>query len=240
MAADPDLTWTELGCRVGGRHRSTVQREVDRNGGRSAYRAGAAQARAVRLRPCRIAKLISDPALAADVRARLKAGFSPAAIAHLSHGASTETIYLGVYSGVLGVKACDVLRSRRHRRRRRNAADHRAPSHFLGAFTSIHDRPPAIDERAEFGHWEGDLIIGARNASALITLNERVSKVHTVLDLPGGYTAERVADRLGGWAATMPHDVLRSITWDRGSEMAHWSGLEWGADVYFADAHSPW
>ena len=141
MAADPDLTWTELGCRVGGRHRSTVQREVDRNGGRSAYRAGAAQARAVRLRPCRIAKLISDPALAADVRARLKAGFSPAAIAHLSHGASTETIYLGVYSGVLGVKACDVLRSRRHRRRRRNAADHRAPSHFLGAFTSIHDRP---------------------------------------------------------------------------------------------------
>ncbi len=228
MAADPDLTWTELGCRVGGRHRSTVQREVDRNGGRSAYRAGAAQARAVRLRPCRIAKLISDPALAADVRARLKAGFSPAAIAHLLHGASTETIYQGVYSGVLGVKACDVLRSRRHRRRRRNAADHRAPSHLLGAFTSIHDRPPAFDERAEFGHWEGDLIIGARNASAL--------------DLPGGYTAERVADRLGGWAATMPHDVLRSITWDRGSEMAHWSGLtlEWGADVYFADAHSPW
>jgi IS30 family transposase len=154
----------------------------------------------------------------------------------------TETIYAGIYGGTLGVKATDVLRSRRHRRRRRNAADHRAPSHFLGVFASIHDRPAAIDERAEFAHWEGDLIIGKANASALITLNERVSKVQRILDLPGGYTAEAVAERLDRWAADMPHDVLASLTWDRGSEMAHWQQLrmQWGIEVYFADAHSPW
>ena len=156
LAADPDVTWTVIG-RIIGRHRSTVQREVDRNGGRHAYRAGTAQARAVRLRPCRAAKLATTPELAARIAARLRKGYSPAGTARLEGGVCTETIYQGVYNGTLGVKARDVLRSRRHRRRRRNTADHRAPSHFLGVFNSIHDRPPAIDERAEFAHWEGDL-----------------------------------------------------------------------------------
>ena len=99
-----------------------------------------------------------------------------------------------------------------------------------------------MGDRSEFGHWEGDLIIGARNASALITLNERVSRTQMVLNLPAGYRAEATAERLDRWVADMPHGVLRSLTWDRGSEMAHWQDLAigWGVDVYFADAHSPW
>jgi IS30 family transposase len=83
-----------------------------------------------------------------------------------------------------------------------------------------------IDERAEFAHWEGDLIIGKANGSALITLNERVSKVQRILDLPGSYTAGAVAERLDRWAADMPHEVLASLTWDRGSEMAPLGELE--------------
>jgi IS30 family transposase len=241
LAADPDVTWTEVGRRIG-RHRATVAREVARNGGRADYRAGRAHARAQSLRPCRPALLSRDRGLAAKVAAHLKAGYSPAGTAHLLGGVCTETIYRAVYTGTLDVKACDVLRSRRHRRRRRDHRDHRAVSHFLGAFTSIHDRPAAVADRVEFGHWEGDLIIGARNASALITLNERTSRTQIVLDLPHGYRAEPTIERLGGWAATMPHNVLKSITWDRGSEMAHWESLamQWGVDVYFADAHSPW
>lgn len=241
MAADPDVTWTELG-RLIGRHRCTVQREVARNGGRGGYRAGAAHARAVALRPCRPSTLSRDRGLAAKIAARLQTGYSPAGTAHLLGGVCTETIYQGVYSGVLGVKACDVLRSRRHTRRRRGQRRTHTASHFLGAFASIHDRPAAVTDRTEFGHWEGDLIVGARNASALITLNERTSRTQIVLDLPHGYRAEPTIERLSDWAATMPHTVLKSITWDRGSEMAHWETLamHWGVDVYFADAHSPW
>jgi IS30 family transposase len=241
LAADPALSWTAIaGCID--RHRGTVQREVDRNGGRHAYRAGAAHARAVRLRPCRSTMLITDRDLAERIATRLRTGYSPAGTARLVGGVCTETIYAGIYSGVLEVKARDVLRTRRHRRRRRNSADHRAPSHFLGSFVSIHDRPAAIDERDEFTHWEGDLIIGKANASALITLNERVSKLQHILDLPGGYGAEAVAERLDRWAGAMPANVLSSLTWDRGSEMALWQylAMKWGVDVYFADAHSPW
>ena len=240
LAAEPDLTWTELGCRIG-RHRSTVQREVDRNGGRHAYRAGTAQARAERLRPCRSAKF-ADAALAQTVRRHLKKGYSPAGTARLVGGVCAETIYQGVYRGLLDVRARDVLRTRRHRRRRRDDRKGRVTSHFLGAFTSIHDRPDAVDDRSELGHWEGDLIIGARNASALITLNERVSRTQVVLDLPHGYAAEPTCERLDRWAATMPGEVLRSITWDRGSEMADWEtvAMQWGVEFYFADAHSPW
>lgn len=241
LAADTHISWTVIG-RCIGRHRTTVQREVIRNGGRCGYRAGAAQTRAGRLRPRRGAMFTCDQALAARVRARLEAGYSPAGAAHLDGEVSTETIYQGVYGGLLGVAASDVLRTRRHRRRRRGQRRPQTASHFLGAFTSIHQRPTAINDRTEFGHWEGDLIIGARNASAVITLNERLSRRQIALDLPEGYRAEPTAARLDAWAATMPHDTLRSITWDRGSEMAHWNNLsmQWGVDVYFADPHSPW
>lgn len=87
----------------------------------------------------------------------------------------------------------------------------------------------------------GDLIIGARKATALITLSERCSRTQRILNLPGGYTAERVAERLDTCVATMPHDVLSSLSWDRGSEMAQWANLRasWGLGVCFADAHSP-
>lgn len=241
LAEDPTMTWTKLGERIG-RHRSTVQREVDRNGGRHHYRASRAGERARRLAPCRPPRLSTDAVLAAKVRSHLVAGYSPAQTAHLLGDIATETIYQGLYRGLLGVAATEVLRTRRHRRRRRHSHQPKTASHFLGPFVSIHDRPASIDDRSEFGHYEGDLIMGARNQTALITLIERVSRTQVVLDLPDGYSAPKVCERLDSWIATKPADELISITWDRGSEMADWRllTLEWDLDVYFADAHSPW
>lgn len=242
LAEDPVISWSELG-RLLGRHRCTIQREVARNGGRDAYRATDAQQRADRLRPCSRAKLASDPVLRGQVRGFLETGYSPAATSVLvGRAVSSETIYQGLYRGLLGLRPNRVLRSRRHRRRRRNDRRQQARTHVLGQFKTIHERPEAVQNRTEFGHWEGDLIIGARNASALITLVERVSRRQVILDLPDGYQADRVHRRLDAFVAATPENELLSLTWDRGSEMANWPLLTmaWGLDIYFADSHSPW
>jgi transposase, IS30 family len=239
LAGDAGANWSAIGLALG-RHRSTVQREVDRHGGRHRYRAGIAD-RAARRTCGRVAKLVADVGLGRRVRERLVAGYSPAGTARLVGGIAAETIYRAIYAGTLDVTARDVLRTRRHRRRPRGQRRGRA-NHFLGQFTSIHQRPAAVNDRSEFGHWEGDLIIGARNRTALVTLCERLSRRQVILDLPAGYRAEPTADRLASWIQTMPHPELRSLTWDRGSEMADWAGLAvaYGLDVYFCDPHSPW
>lgn len=241
LAEDQSVAWAVLG-RTLGRHRSSVQREVDTNGGRSRYRAAAAHRRAEQAKPCRQHRLVAEPALADQVRSHLEAGYSPAGTAHLLGGIGTETIYQGIYRGLLGVKATEVLRTRRHRRRPRNGRRAQTACHFLGAFTSIHDRPAEVEDRSEFGHWEGDLIIGERNRSALITLVERVTRTQVVLDLPDGHRSAATCARLDAWVATKPTAELRSITWDRGSEMADWRWITiaWTLHFYFADAHSPW
>lgn len=240
LAEDPLITWTALGDLLG-RHRSTVQREVDGNGGRRHYRASDAHGRAQQAKPCRKHRL-ADLELRAKVRTHLEAGYSPAGTAHLLGGIATETIYQGIYGGLLGVEARNVLRTRRHRRRARNGRRAQTASHFLGAFTSIHDRPAQAEDRSEFGHWEGDLIIGARNRSALITLVERVTRTQIVLNLPDGHRSRPTCARLNDWVGTKPSNELRSITWDRGSEMADWSWITaaWDLAFYFADARSPW
>lgn len=238
---DPDVAWAHIG-RALDRTASTVRREVERNGGRDTYDPDIAQRRAQISRPRRQPKLVTDPALAEAVAADLRAGYSPAGCSHRIGGVSTETIYQAIYTGILGVRAVDVLRTRRHRRRGRNSRRHRPDTHVLGRFRPISTRPAVVDARTEFGHWEGDLIIGAGNKSALITLNERCTRTQVVLDLPNGYGAERVADRLSAWVGTVAHNELRSLTWDRGSEMAQWENLRavWGLDVFFCDPHSPW
>lgn len=219
-----------------------MQREVDNSGGRTRYRATTAHDRALRVRPCRHHRLVADPALAERVRAHLETGYSPAGTAHLLGGIATETIYQGIYRDLLGVKANTVLRTRRHRRRPRNSRRTYSAAHFLGAFTSIHDRPVEVEDRSEFGHWEGDLIIGERNRSALITLVERTTRTHVVLNLPNGHRSAPTCARLDEWIGATPLRELRSITWDRGSEMANWEWITamWSIDFYFADAHPPW
>lgn len=107
----------------------------------------------------------------------------------------------------------------------------------------ISDRPPEIEDRAVPGHWEGDLITGTLNQSAIITLVERTTRYVMLGHLPGGeHTAEAVRDVLVALTATLPEHLRGSLTWDQGAEMAAHTSfrIESGVPVYFCDPASPW
>lgn len=247
LTEDPVVSCSVIGARIG-RHPTTIGRELTRNGGRGCYRAAAADADALarRARP-RDPILVTDPVLRARVTVDLEAGFSPAGIAaRLRHANGSrvcaETIYLAVYGHQLDVKPRECLRSRRPRRRRRSRHVDQPKTHVLGDFSPIGARPPTVDARIQPGHWEGDLIIGRRNQSALITLIERVTKMTFLADLPCGYQATECLAALCETFDQIPAHLRHSLTWDRGSEMADWPLLTDTFDlpIYFADAHSPW
>ena len=247
LTEDPVVSCAALARRIG-RHPTTIGRELERNGGRDRYQAATADARAARAR-CRPrpARLVTDEVLRAAVTADLRVGFSPAGIAarlaHRGRGrVCAETIYLAVYSHRLDVKPRECLRSRRLRRRRRNRDTDPPKTHVLGDFVAIGARPPTVDARIQPGHWEGDLIIGRGNRSALVTLIERVTKMTFLADLPCGYQASECLAALCETFDQIPAHLRHSLTWDRGSEMAQWPFLTDAFDlpVYFADAHSPW
>ena len=104
------------------------------------------------------------------------------------------------------------------------------------------DRPPAAADRSEPGHWEGDLIIGARNRTAVVTLTERVTR-HTLLAaLPNGYRAPHTAQAISDAFSRVPKPLQKTLTWDQGREMSEWCSVEQqtGLSVYFCDPRSPW
>lgn len=103
-------------------------------------------------------------------------------------------------------------------------------------------RPAEAEDRAVPGHWEGDLIIGKRNLSAIGTLVERSSGYTMLLHLPDGYTPEAVRDALAAKIKTLPAAMRRSLTWDQGPEMRDWKDVAVSADIaiYFCDPHKPW
>lgn len=247
LVEDPMMSWAELGRRVG-RHPATIAREVARHGGRDRYRAALADARATRSRRrTRPGRLGPGSELRERVTNELRAGFSPAGIAaRLRHDAGptvcTETIYTAIYRGRLDIKARECLRSRRPRRKHRQSRETPAKSHVLGDFATITERPITVNERIEPGHWEGDLIIGARNRSAAITLAERVTKFTKIIDLPNGYSAHDTLAGLVEACEQIPANLRLSITWDRGSEMANWADLAttYNLNIWFCDPHAPW
>ena len=106
----------------------------------------------------------------------------------------------------------------------------------------ISERPASVEDRALPGHWEGDLIIGAKGQSAVGTLVERSTRYTLLLYLPNGHTAVEVQDAIIGKLADVPHSLRLSLTWDQGSELAQHRkiGSQLGLDVYFCDPHSPW
>src|SRR5664280_2819302 len=170
LVDDPIAGFASMAC-VLGRDASTISREINRNGVRDRYRATDAQRRAdqERTRP-RQNPLTADPVLACLVRSDLDDGFSPAACAARLRcsGAGAichETIYRSVFDGSLGMMPAECLRTRRPRRRRRRSKA--KATHVLGAFAKIADRPNAVEDRVEPEHWEGDLIIGTGNTSAV-------------------------------------------------------------------------
>ncbi|MCC5952736.1 MAG: IS30 family transposase [Acidimicrobiia bacterium] len=243
-----------IGDRLG-RHRTTINTEINRNGGRTAYTAGAAQARAdvQRCRP-KVLRFVADVALADHVTARLKAKDSPMTISlELATGAhgytasvSHECIYQAAYAhGRRGLPKglhTGLHRRRRCRKRRHPKGCEPTKASPLGEFNLIADRPTIADARGEVGHLEGDLITGAFNRSAIVTIFDRASRHLWLADLPEGHGADATLAALIETLERIPEGLRRTLTWDRGTEMARHRTLAAtvGIDIYFADPHSPW
>jgi IS30 family transposase len=238
-----------------GRSPSTISRELRRNAcGAGDYRATTAHAmayeRASRPKP---AKLAVNVMLRERVQDDLRRRYSPEQIAgrlrrqfpdQPDMWVSTETIYQSLYvqsRGALKRELTRCLRTGRALRRPCRQADQRK-SRVLPDMINIAQRPPEADDRAVPGHWEGDLLIGKANRTAIGTLVERSSGYTMLVALPDGYKPERVAPALATKIQTLPESLRRSLTWDQGPEMRDRKQIhiDAGIDLYFCDPHSPW
>jgi IS30 family transposase len=236
-----------------GRAPSTICREVRRNGGPDGYRATrsdqAAWDRALRPKPC---KLACRPHLARTVSGKLRRKWSPEQIAgwlkraypgEPQNQVSHEAIYRSLFiqaRGVLKKELLEHLRARRTIRRSRHASLKQNGLGQIKDAVSIRERPASVEDRAVPGHWEGDLIGGARN-SYVATLVERHSRYVMLIKVANKDT-ESVVSALIKQSRKLPGELYRSLTWDRGKELAAHKRLALEADVevYFCDPRSPW
>ena len=238
-----------------GRSPSTISRELRRNArGVGGYRATTAHAlayeRASRPKP---AKLHANPRLRQVVQDDLTKRYSPEQIAgrlrrqfpdEPEMRVSTETIYQSLYvqsRGALRRELTSSLRTGRALRRPCRRTDQRK-NRVLPDMINIAQRPPEADDRRVPGHWEGDLLIGKANRTAIGTLVERSTGYAMLVALPDGYKPQHVAPALARKIQTLPEALRRSLTWDQGPEMRDWKQirLDAGIDVYFCDPHAPW
>jgi IS30 family transposase len=233
-----------------GRAPSTIGREIGRNGGSRWYRAAAADKRAwkqaLRPKPC---KLAEHGPLRQAVAAKLERNWSPEQIAgwlkrtHPGTEAcqvSHETIYRSLYvqaRGVLKKELMQHLRSRRSIRRSRHATQ---KGRQIANAVSIRERPASIEDRAVPGHWEGDLLCGSKNSN-IVTLVERQSRYVMLAKVPNRET-QTVVNALIKQARKLPDELYKSLTWDRGKELADHQRftMETKIAVYFCDPQSPW
>ena len=236
-----------------GRAPSTVSREVRRHGGRSAYRAAEADTRAweraLRPKTCRLA---SHPRLRWRVAEKLALEWSPEQISgwlkrdfptdegmRVSH----ETIYRSLFVQARAVLKKELIGHLRAARRIRQPKGGTTPSRPLGQIVdmvSIRERPAEVEDRAVPGHWEGDLLSGGNNTH-IATLVERQSRFAMLIKVPGKDTASVVA-ALSKHVRKLPLELRRSLTWDRGKEMADHKNftIATNVQVYFCDPRSPW
>ena len=232
---------------------STVSREVKRNGGANRYRAvrsdQAAWERAHRPKPC---KLACNYSLRWTVSRKLQLNWSPEQIAgwlkrkypqEEHNQVSHETIYRSLFvqaRGVLKKELMQYLRSKRRMRRSRQASLKRDGLGQIKDAVSIRQRPASVEDRAVPGHWEGDLIGGSRN-SYIATLVERHTRYVMLAKVPNKDT-QSVVSALIKQAHKLPRELYKSLTWDRGKELADHRRftLATDIDVYFCDPSSPW
>jgi transposase, IS30 family len=197
-------------------------------------------------------KLAADPRLFGEVQKRLHKKHSPEQIVHrlvedfphdermrISH----ESIYRGIYvlgRGALKRELTRCLRTGRAIRKPRRREGERTPR--IKDAVLIADRPAQVADRAVPGHWEGDLITGANNRSAIGTLVERTTRFTILLHLPGDHTAATVAAAMINALRQLPTLMAKTVTWDQGSEMAQHISISaaTGMQVYFCDPGSPW
>jgi IS30 family transposase len=236
-----------------GRAPSTISREINRNGGRRRYRASKADQsawdRAHRPKTC---KLVQNRALARIVANKLQLQWAPRQIAgwlkytypdnenfHVSH----ETIYKSLFIQARGALKKELIQHLRKSRAMRRSRHHTQKTANHGKITnavSIRERPASVEDRALPGHWEGDLIMGSNN-SQIATLVERHTRYVMLVRVPSKDT-RTVITALIKHAHKLPRELYKSLTWDRGKEMADHQrfSLDTNVKVYFCDPQSPW
>ncbi|WP_422656552.1 IS30 family transposase, partial [Nocardioides sp.] len=252
------VTQVEM-ARLIGRDKSVISREIARNSGPDGTYHGGLADKAARLRRQRpkAFKLKANPGLCALVETGMDDGWSPGLIAAMLREehpgndpaarmarVSHETIYRALYVQTRGSLRKDLtarLATKRRARKSHGSADARGKSLYREAF-KISDRPAEVADRAVPGHWEGDLILGTANGSAVGTLVERSTRFTMLLHLPGRHDADSVAEAMIREMGNLPIHLRRSLTWDRGSELAGYRDIEVALDmpIYFCDPHSPW
>ena len=228
------------------KHRTTVMREVRAGGGRKRYCAEVAHVRSgCEARRPKGLRLSIDAGLRGLIEDGLSKRWSPAAISMGTGGqVCAETIYRAVYLGRRGPLHPDLCRrlvsKRRARRPRRPKTT--AKRNVLGPIRPVATRPVAAALRRP-GHWEGDLIVGSKNRSAIVTLACRASRLTLLADLPEGHSAPEVTAALVELFDRVPPHLRSTLTWDQGREMTAWADTEAlidGLTIYFCDPHSPW
>ena len=232
---------------------STISREIKRNGGEGCYRATqadqAAWDRAHRPKRC---KLVQNRSLAHIVAGKLQLQWAPQQIAgwlkhtypcdgdyHVSH----ETIYRSLFIQARGALNKELLQHLRRTRAMRRSRHHTQKTDNHGKIldtVSISERPASVEDRAVPGHWEGDLLFGSRNTQ-IATLVERQTR-YVMLVKVAGKDTETVINALIKHARKLPQELYKSLTWDRGKEMADHKRFTLATDisVYFCDPQSPW
>ncbi|MFB3105917.1 MAG: IS30 family transposase [Pseudomonadales bacterium] len=236
-----------------GRASSTVSREISRNGGRQQYRANKAEQaawdRAHRPKTC---KLVENRALARLVASKLQLQWSPDQVAGWlkcryphdeNYQVSHETIYKSLFIQARGALKKELLQHLRKTRAMRRSRHKSLKGEGLGQITgavSIRERPASVADRAVPGHWEGDLIIGSNN-SQIATLVERHTRYVMLVRVKSKDT-KTVINALIKHAHKLPRELYKSLTWDRGKEMADHQrfSLDTDVKVYFCDPQSPW
>ena len=247
LALHDDLSMTAIALQLG-RSLSTVTREVKANGGRENYRVWPAHQRAQENSKRPKPSKLSNRALCDQVTEWLQKFWSPEEISaclrlqfaddptmHVSH----ETIYQSLFvqgRGELRRELARCLRSGRAKRRVRGPVETRGK---IPNMVMISERPAEVEDRAVPGHWEGDLIIGKNGASAVGTLVERQTRLLLLLHLPDNHGAEAVEEAMREAICSLPSELVRSVTWDQGSEMAKHAKftVATGVPIYFCD---PW
>jgi IS30 family transposase len=232
---------------------STIGREIKRNGGRQQYRAiDAEQSAWDRAHRPKICKLAQNNALARIVASKLQLQWAPRQIAGWlkrtyrndeNFTVSHETIYKSLFIQARGALKKELLQHLRRTRAMRRSRHHTQKTDNHGRITgtvSIRERPASVEDRAVPGHWEGDLIMGSNN-SQIATLVERHTR-YVMLVRVSGKDTKTVINALIKHAHKLPRELYKSLTWDRGKEVADHQRFTLATDVkvYFCDPQSPW
>ena len=232
---------------------SSISREINRNGGQGPYRANHAdQATWDRARRPKTCRLVQNRTLAHVVASKLQLQWSPEQIAgwlkraypgNEDYQVSHETIYRSLFIQARGALKKELLEHLRRTRAMRRSRHHTQKTENHGKIldaVSISERPATAEDRAVPGHWEGDLLFGSGN-SQIATLVERQSRYVMLIKVAGKDT-ETVTNALIKHARKLPHELYKSLTWDRGKEMADHKRFTMATtiEVYFCDPRNPW